>query len=119
MVAVPPALSPGEAGPLGRAKGRGGSGGGALGGAGPGAGLSLLVKRQPRSRRRRERGAACPPAGPGADPGAAGKGVPRSGLGPGEGRRGDRPRVPGCKHGSLNRRGKLGYLGSRAMRLRH
>eukprot|EP00070_Physeter_catodon_P040417 XP_028347311.1 ecdysone receptor-like [Physeter catodon] len=32
--------------------------------AGPGAGLSLLVKRQPPIPRRRERGAACPHAGP-------------------------------------------------------
>ena len=43
-------------------------------GAGPGAGLSPPVKRQPRSPGRRERGAACPPAGPGAHPGVVGRG---------------------------------------------
>ena len=70
-------------GSVGGAQGRGG----ALRGAGPGAGLSLLVKRQPPIPRRRERGAACPHAGPGADPGPAGRGAPVSGLGAGWGRR--------------------------------
>lgn len=54
-------------------------------GAGSGAGSSPLVKRQPRIPGRRERGAACPPAGPGAHPGVAGRGgrgeVPGSRLG--------------------------------------
>lgn len=45
-----------------------------LSGAGPGAELSLLVKRQLPSPRRPERQAACPPARPGADRGAAGRG---------------------------------------------
>lgn len=64
---------------MGRGQGRG------LAGAGPGAGLSLLVKKQQPSGRRQERGAACPPARPGADPGVAGKEVPGSALGAGGG----------------------------------
>lgn len=62
MVAAPMELSASRDWTHGRGQRAGAGMGRGLEGAGPGAGLSLLVKRQQRSPRRRERGATCPPA---------------------------------------------------------
>lgn len=102
MVAAPIEFLATDDWTCGRGQGTGRDQGRGLARAGPGAGLSLLVKRQQPSRRHWKRGAACPPARPGADPGVEGKGVSGSGLGS-DGGVGD----PGseCKRQSLKSRG--------------